>query len=603
MKKIIDVLSASVIAGLLVGLGFSVREIVKGDYVKYDILRLGGLSLQEHLNKWTALAVGVSVGALVIFYVAKLAWKWFFSKMVEVQVKDKRRLVVFVICCVFFVCVGWTVNHYWLPHKFERVSLFADVVILLFTVGLWFLLTRIRWAELYGLKLRSCIRKAALILLLCLLGLNLGVGLWMSVDARRRPNIILISIDTLRWDHLGCYGYERNTTPNIDEFAKESLFFEDAYSPWPVTVPALNSMMTGCLISNEPGEDITSYYCETTYLAEILTRLGYYTVGFTDHSVLGSKTRGRNEWYVVRRGFSTFLNFGKGRKGVTSDVLTRNAITWLSKNHKDSFFLWVHYFDPHHNYNPLPEYEGLFGFSEKDCGRIYNPMDILEVREIEESLTGKEIECLMCLYDSEIFYTDMHIGRLLDKIKELKLWEDSVIIITADHGEEFKERERVGHGTSVYNEVIRVPLMVKIPDRAPGIIRGNIGTEEVFNIVWDLVSNKEMKLNDEDIISRTHPSSRAEKPDANDFTIVSGDYKYICNPETGNEEFYALREDVSEQNNLLADSAYEGKKLELKQKLASWLRENKVDVGGSSKESLESREELDRQLKALGYVR
>jgi len=603
VKKIIDVLSVSVVAGLLVGLSFSVYEIVTGNYIKYDILRLGGLSLQEHLNKWMVLVVGVSVGVFVFVPVAKFIWKLFFSKVIEVQVKDRKKLAAFVVCCAFFVWVGWTVNHYWLPHKFKPVSLFADVVILLFTVGLWFFLTRIRWGELYSFKRRGRIRKTALILLLCLLGLNLGVRLGIKLYAHGRPNVILISIDTLRADHLGCYGYERNTSPNIDEFAKESLFFENAYSPWPITAPALNSMMTGCLISNERGDDITSYYCNTTYLAEILAKLGYYTAGFTDHKVLGSKTRGANEWYVIRRGFNTFRNFGKGRKGVTSHVLTRNAIKWLSKNHKNSFFLWVHYFDPHHNYNPLPEYEGLFGFTEKDCGRIYNPMDILEVWEIEESLTEEEIECLMCLYDSEIFYTDGQIGRLLDKIKELKLWEDSVIIITADHGEEFKERERVDHGTSVYNEVIRVPLMVKIPGQVPVRIRGNIGTQEVFNIVCRLVSNKETELNDADIISRTHPSGRKKKAKLNDFAIISGDYKYICNPETGNEEFYCLREDAAEKNNLLADSAYEGKKLELKQKLASWLRENKVNVGTPSKESLENKEELNRQLRGLGYVR
>ena len=96
-------------------------------------------------------------------------------------------------------------------------------------------------------------------------------------------NIVLISIDTLRADHLGCYGYSRNTTPNIDEFAKESILFENAYSQAPSTVPALRSIMTGRLIANESKEDIISYYYNTTYLAEILHKRGYLTVGFTDH--------------------------------------------------------------------------------------------------------------------------------------------------------------------------------------------------------------------------------------------------------------------------------------------------------------------------------
>jgi membrane-anchored protein YejM (alkaline phosphatase superfamily) len=431
--------------------------------------------------------------------------------------------------------------------------------------------------------------------------------LWLSgCSSRRRQkgelNVIIISIDTIRPDRLGCYGYEKNTCPNIDGFAKESVFFENAYSPWPSTMPALNSIMTGTLISNERIKDITSHYFKTTYLAEILSKRGYCTAGFTDHYALGNKKKGNNEWYVIQKGFDTFENFGKGRKDVTSAVLTENIARWLDRNHREKFFLWAHYFDPHFNYNPLSEYEDIFGFAEKDRGRIYNPMDILEIREIEKNLTEEEIEGLMCLYDSEIYHTDMQIGRVLGKVKELKLWEDSVIIITADHGEEFRERTRVGHGTTVYNELIRVPLMVKIPGRAPVRIRANIGTQEIFNIICRLVSNKEIEFNDADIISRTH-SGRKEKARPTDFTIISGDYKYICQPETGKEEFYYLREDVAERNNLLADSTYEGKKLELREKLVSWIRKNNVRVKGLSEEALRSEEELDKRLRSLGYVR
>ena len=183
------------------------------------------------------------------------------------------------------------------------------------------------------------------------------------------PNVILISIDTLRADHLGCYGYEKKTCPKIDDFARNSVFFENAYSPWPNTVPALKSIMTGSLISNERTEDVISHYSKTTYLAEILSEKRYYTAGFTDHHALGSKNK---RWYVVQKGFDTFENFGKGRKDVTSHILTEKVTKWLEKYHKDKFFLWVHYFDPHFNFCPPPKYEKLFGFSEKiQCDRRY----------------------------------------------------------------------------------------------------------------------------------------------------------------------------------------------------------------------------------------
>lgn len=361
--------------------------------------------------------------------------------------------------------------------------------------------------------------------------------------------------------------------------------------------------MTGRLLSNEHMRDINSYFCDTIYLAEILADKGYFTAGFTDHLILGRKRGKSNAWYIIQKGFDTFVNIGKDRKSVTSHILTKKITNWLDQNYENSFFLWVHYFDPHFNFVPLPEYEELFGFSEKDCGRIYNSMDMLEIEDIQESLTGKEIECLMGLYDSEIFYVDKQIGKVFDKITSLKLWENTIVIITSDHGEEFNERERIGHGTTIYNETIRVPLMIKIPDEPPAKIKKNTATMDIFNIVCNLSANKKVVFNDEDVISRSNPEGRAIKTKLNDYAIISEEYKFIYNPETGSEELYNLQNDVAEKNNLLDDSAFKAKKVELKQKLLSWISENKVEVQAPVKDTLENEKKLREQLKSLGYVK
>lgn len=413
-------------------------------------------------------------------------------------------------------------------------------------------------------------------------------------------NIILISIDTLRADHMGCYGYEKNTTPNIDQFAKESIVFENAYSQAADTIPALRSIMTGCIISNENRKDIISYYHSAIFLAELLTERGYLTAGFTDHHGLGNKNE---DEYILVKGFESFQNFGTSRSEVTSHILTENVINWLEQNYKNKLFLWAHYFDPHYNYNPLPEYENLFGFGEKSCERVYNGIDITEIRKIEKYLTKDEIECLVCLHQAEIFYTDEHVGKVLDKVKELNLEGNTVIIITADHGEEFKERTRIGHRLTVYNELIRVPLMIKIPNQKPGKIKANIGTKEIFNILSNLISNKGVEFNGGDIISRTYLYFKGGKTKPNYFTIVSESCKYICNPTTGKEELYDLKVDPGEKKNLAKKFRGKKQKRRLKQKLLSWIDKNNVKANEPSKEALESEEELNKRLRSLGYVR
>jgi arylsulfatase A-like enzyme len=476
------------------------------------------------------------------------------------------------------------------------------ITILLFGVLLWFLMELIKWPGFFDRRMGKFIKAVALILVLCMLPLNTIITV-SRYNFRKKPNIILISIETLRADHLSSYGYEKRTAPNIDNFANNSLFFENAYSQWPVTVPALNSIMTGTMLSNEKQRDIRSFFCNATYLAEILADNGYSTAGFTDHIIVGKERGFVNAWYVVQKGFDTFMNIGNDSSTVNSDILTRMITNWLQRNYKNKFFLWVHYFDPHHDFVPLPEYEGLFGFSEEDCGRIHNPMEMHEIVDIQETLTDKEIECVMSLYDSEIFYVDNNLGGLFDKLTGLNLWENTVVIITSDHGEEFMERERIGHGTTIYNETIRVPLMIRIPGRQPAKIKGNIATMDLFNIICDLTSNKEVEFNDKDVISRSNPSGREKKANLNDFAIISGDYKFIYNPETGSEELFNLRSDVAEKNNLLTDTEYKAKKVELKGKLLSWISENDVEVEPISEDTLENERRLRERLRSLGYIK
>ena len=416
------------------------------------------------------------------------------------------------------------------------------------------------------------------------------------------PNIVLITIDALRADRVGCYGYKINTTPNIDAFSTEAVMFENAYTPAPNTLFAVRAIMTGRLLSNIDGKELVSYYSKATFLAEILREKGYQTAGFTDHHGLGKK--GTKKGLRLLRGFDTFVNIGEGATGTTSRLLTNKIVSWLKDNHNKKFFLWAHYFDPHLDYNPLPEYEGLFGFKEGDHGRIYNGIAEREIKELYGSITEREVGGLVSLQNAEIFYTDEYVGKVLDEIKNLDLGKNTIIIITADHGEEIMDRKKIGHSTSVYNEQIRVPLIIKAPGETPARINKNISTIEIFNYLTE-VGAVAMGEGSKDVISRTarYPRLRINKRSPSQyFAIISGKYKYIHNPDAEKEELYDLRADIGEKANLADDPDYADTKELLNVKLTTWIKENKATVTPPSKEALESEKELNDRLRSLGYA-
>lgn len=416
-------------------------------------------------------------------------------------------------------------------------------------------------------------------------------------------NILLITVDTIRADHLPCYGYEKNATPSICALSEKAVRFENAYSQAPSTMPALRAIMSGGLVSNEDKKDIIAYYENRPFLAQILKKKGYVTAGFSDHRGIGrdNKDASFNTYHgkSVIKGFDHFRNYGQGRGKVTSHILTQGVLDWMDKNHDKKFFLWAHYFDPHFNYNPLPEYENQFGFRDIDGGRIHNGIDTKEIRKIESSLTKNEVDSIVSLYDAELFYTDFHFGKVLKRIDELKLGDRTVIFIVGDHGEEFMERTRIGHERTLYNELIHVPLIVKLPHSdSPRSVKDSIATKDIFNLVLNMVSERDVPLQ-KDVISRTNHYYKKGRSKPNDFCLISGPFKYVYNPHTGKEAFFDLKDDPGEVKNRLDHP----EKKNLEKKLKEWIEASHVKSGKPSKEMEKISEETDEKLRSLGYAR
>jgi arylsulfatase A-like enzyme len=275
-----------------------------------------------------------------------------------------------------------------------------------------------------------------------------GACILVPRRAERAPNVVLISLDTLRADHVGTYGSELATTPHIDRLADEGVVFENVVAPWPSTTASHMSMLTGVYpaVHRISGPThILSHQIET--LAEILVRHGYQTAGITENGMIAAKSG-------FARGFGFYREFknwnpasseGHVREGV--DV----ALAWLGKHREERFFLFLHTYQPHNPYSPP---EGFDIFTD--------PASAAEKPQSERNRLA---------YAGDILYTDDQIGRLLDGLAEQGLADETVVVVTSDHGEAFGEHGVAGHAWYLIEEVLSVPLIVRAPGAIPAGVR------------------------------------------------------------------------------------------------------------------------------------
>jgi arylsulfatase A-like enzyme len=298
-----------------------------------------------------------------------------------------------------------------------------------------------------------------------------GSGAGTEAGAARRPNVILISIDTLRADHVSAYGYARQTTPSIDRLASNGIRFANASSQSSWTLPSHISLMT----SSYPHvhgvhDDDRRLGPGSQTLAESLGRAGYETAGFVSWLYVGPLfgfDRGFDRYTaLIDRGAIEFASGGGARPAA---AVTDAAIGFLREPRERPFFLFVHYFDPHMDYRPPKPYDELYdpGYAGSADGswswtQPYNDAVTTNAREV----APRDREHMEALYDGEIRYVDSAIGKLLDAVERLVGLDECLIVLVSDHGEEFDDHGSMeGHGVTHYEEVLHVPLIVRLPGR------------------------------------------------------------------------------------------------------------------------------------------
>ncbi len=266
-----------------------------------------------------------------------------------------------------------------------------------------------------------------------------------------RPNVLLISLDTLRPDHLGCYGYPRDTSPHLDQFARSAVQFTNARAQAPWTLPSHMSLFTSQLPSRNRVYDLNHVLPEgIPTLAQILQENGYHTVGLVNDGQM------KAHW-GFNRGFAEWREFGVDTPAGNCENITREAINWLANKGKKPFFMFLHYFDVHE------PYAAAEAFRQKFEVQISGPRSsrlMWAARYPGQALDPGAREQLINAYDAEIAWLDDELGKLFGKVPE-----NTLVVLFSDHGELFGEHGWTLHGATLYEAEIRVLLLMKYPGR------------------------------------------------------------------------------------------------------------------------------------------
>ena len=401
------------------------------------------------------------------------------------------------------------------------------------------------------------------------------------------PNVVLITIDTLRADHIGCYGYGQIRTPNIDALAADGARFERAYTAVPVTLPSHTVMFTGTYPMLSGMHDFAANKLNPTQptLASVLKEHGYATAAVIGSAVLDSR-------FGLNRGFDFYydhFDFNRLQESNLEEMerpgnlVADVALDWLSKNYSRKFFLWMHLYDPHYPYRPPPPYASEY----KD-----RP------------------------YDGEIAFADAQVGRLIRFLKSKGRYANTLIVLSGDHGESLGEHGEKTHGFFIYNATLHVPFIIHLPG-------GPSPRVALPRIVPDLVSLADLmptvlqtlKLNIPPQVQGRNllPMIRAKEPEearslyGETFLprlhfnwselrgIETANYHFIDAPRP---ELYDLAHDPGETQNLYAEKKAVAE--EMRARLAALIRQYSAGQELAEKTGLDPA--LMERLKSLGYA-
>jgi arylsulfatase len=421
-------------------------------------------------------------------------------------------------------------------------------------------------------------------------------------------NVILILVDTLRADHLGTYGYGRPTSPNVDAFAAEAVKFEDARSQASCTFPSANSMLTSRWPSaflGQPG-DALGIPEAIPSLAEILHTHGFRTVAVSASAVVRKTPSRFNPTAGFGRGFDVFQEDCVWKSAA---CVNRQAAPFLVRGDQP-LFLYLHYIDPHGPYQPPKSWRHKFVRRrlEKNWVRIGDPNPIgnwLYKGKENPGFTPADLQDLMSLYDEEIAFFDQQFAEMLSLLRSSGLMDDSIVIFASDHGEEFLEHGHVKHCRTVFDNSIRVPLLMKIPGVGARTVPVPVQNLDIVPTVLDYLGFGTGGNVLEGRSLRPLLEEGAKAPAALQYALQGtfrsasdGRHKLIQDLATGTASLYDLEADPGEKTDVLRRDrrAY----FRLRDALSGWI--TRAEGKGTGDESVRQAREAEERLRSLGYI-
>lgn len=465
--------------------------------------------------------------------------------------------------------------------------------------------------------------------------------------ANKNPNIILIVLDTLRPDHLSCYGYPKPTSPNLDRIAAEGAVFEQAYSTAPWTLPSHASMFTGTFVSRhglDTGQEKLAEHFVT--LAEFLQRAGYFTASFSSNIWV-------SEFTGLARGFEYFRNAKEipyqsvKQLSLYQKVVKEIYLRYFFKRYDYGareingmlkeffrrrwqparpFFVFVNYLETHLQYRPPRKFRNLFLDEMQRRRAKHVNQNAPRFNADMVSMTDEDFEVLRALYDAEIRYVDHRLGQFISMLRDLKILDDTLLIITSDHGENLGEHGLMDHQYSLHDTLIHIPLIVRFPEAFAGGSRidAPVQTTDFLPTVSELLDaepdalpseqrqgesflNLSTKRKERDVfaeylnprvevLERLAPGGDWSAFNAKLRAIRTARFKFIQSSD-GQDKLYDLTVDPQENNNLVAQLPAMADTLG--QKLTDWQKSlNK----NTERSQFEITGDVRRVLEGLGYI-
>ena len=424
------------------------------------------------------------------------------------------------------------------------------------------------------------------------------------------PHVVLITIDTLRADHLGAYGHSRATSPHIDALSKRGVLFEHAISQASWTYPSVTTMHTGLYPLEHGVMRYTSIVDERFMtLAEVLKDAGYSTMAIVSNlAVIGR--RGLNQ------GFDIYDESSIGEHDdLTSKKVTDVAIKHLrNADRAKPLFLWVHYQDPHTHYldhpdrdwaKPIPGHRARKGIGMRNIKKSWKRLGPREKAGYVDYLRG--------LYDEEIAFTDEQIGRVLAETRQLGMRDRTLFIVTSDHGELFSEHGRFFHGGDVWEELIRVPLIVSgaiDPSLRGKRVSGAVELRSIPATVTRLLGLSSQPFSGPSLLDVAEGKSvtktlfaqglRGGAKKRGKRAVYMGDHKLIENVDKGTQQLFNLADDPTESNDLYSSETHASIRESLRAELDAFSRLTRLFPDRAPAPALTGKQR--RMLKALGYL-